>query len=170
MPKALRQADEAGQDHVAKACLESMLLHARNLVEFLIESLIADGRLKAANIDGRRLIHRDETRGERGEAVMMRERVVPSSSRACDRDQDRNERLIDAYAAAESRCDQLAHDQECRFAAFEGAPCGRRHDFRLGRLHGHGLAHAIRIERRRGDPREHPNGTTLRGAIVSDGT
>ena len=41
---------------------------------------------------------------------------------------------------------------------------------RLGRLHGHGLAHAIRIERRRGDPREHPNGTTLRGAIVSDGT
>jgi hypothetical protein len=38
MPKALRQADEAGQDHVAKACLESMLLHARNLVEFLIDS------------------------------------------------------------------------------------------------------------------------------------
>jgi hypothetical protein len=38
MPKALREADEAGQDHVAKACLESMLLHARNLVEFLIES------------------------------------------------------------------------------------------------------------------------------------
>ena len=62
MPKALRQTDEAGQDHVAKACLESMLLHARNLVEFLIESLIADGHLKAVNIDERRLIHRDETR------------------------------------------------------------------------------------------------------------
>jgi hypothetical protein len=38
MPNALREADEAGQDRVAKACLESMLLHARNLVEFLIES------------------------------------------------------------------------------------------------------------------------------------
>ena len=45
MPVLLRRADETGQDHVAKACLESMLLHARNLSEFLIE-----GRYKSSDI------------------------------------------------------------------------------------------------------------------------
>lgn len=45
MPGALRRADETGQDHVAQACLESMLLHARNLSEFLIE-----GRYKSSDI------------------------------------------------------------------------------------------------------------------------
>ena len=45
MPRARRRADEAGQDHVAQACLESMLLHARNLCEFLIE-----GRYKSSDI------------------------------------------------------------------------------------------------------------------------
>ena len=37
MPNALRTAERNGDIHVANACLESMLLHARNLMEFLIE-------------------------------------------------------------------------------------------------------------------------------------
>jgi hypothetical protein len=37
MPNALRTAERTGDRHVANACLESMLLHARNLMEFLIE-------------------------------------------------------------------------------------------------------------------------------------
>jgi hypothetical protein len=45
MPEALRRADEIGYDHAAKACLESLLLHARNLTEFLIE-----GRYKTSDI------------------------------------------------------------------------------------------------------------------------
>jgi hypothetical protein len=45
MPAAVRLADESGQDHAAKACIESLLLHARNLSEFLIE-----GRYKTSDI------------------------------------------------------------------------------------------------------------------------
>ncbi|HMG26172.1 MAG TPA: hypothetical protein VKH36_05090 [Acidimicrobiia bacterium] len=45
MAGALRRPGESGHDHVAEACLESMLLHARNLGEFLIE-----GRYKTSDI------------------------------------------------------------------------------------------------------------------------
>jgi hypothetical protein len=37
MPDALRTAERSGDRRVANACLQSMLLHARNLMEFLIE-------------------------------------------------------------------------------------------------------------------------------------
>jgi hypothetical protein len=37
MPNALKAAERNGDRHAANACLESMLLHARNLMEFLIE-------------------------------------------------------------------------------------------------------------------------------------
>jgi hypothetical protein len=37
MPDALRAAGRSGDRRVANACLQSMLLHARNLMEFLIE-------------------------------------------------------------------------------------------------------------------------------------
>jgi hypothetical protein len=45
MAGALRRRGESGHDHVAEACLESMLLHARNLGEFLIE-----GRYKTSDL------------------------------------------------------------------------------------------------------------------------